>query len=163
MGNAQRLGTLRTGIVAGLSGGIAEILWVTLYAGLTGSDAAVVARGVTTAAGVGALLPAAPATLGVVVHMALAVALGVGLSFAWRALAADRPGPTNLYTFMLAALIAVWALNFLIVLPIVSPAFVHVVPYAVSLTSKLLFGVAAAESVRDEASFSRRCETHSRQ
>jgi hypothetical protein len=34
------------------------------------------------------------------------------------------------------------------ILPIVNPAFVHVVPYAVSLTSKLLFGVAAATTFR---------------
>lgn len=164
MYNVQRLAILRTGIIAGLAGGIAEIAWVTLYAGLTGSDPAVVARGVTTAAGIGALLPMAPATLGIVVHMALAVALGVVLTFTWCALAATRPGSTNLYTFMLAALVGVWAMNFLVVLPIVSPGFVHLVPYAVSLTSKLLFGAAAAAAmVRDEPIFSRWCEMRSRQ
>ena len=57
---------------------------------------------------------------------------------------------------MLAALAGVWAVNFFVVLPIVSPAFVHIVPYAVSLTSKLLFGVAAAEVVRDDAIFAAR-------
>jgi len=58
--------------------------------------------------------------------------------------------------FMLAALAGVWAVNFFVVLPIVSPSFVHIVPYAVSLTSKLLFGVAAVEIVRDEALFAAR-------
>ena len=52
---------------------------------------------------------------------------------------------------MLAALAGVWAINFFVVLPIVSPAFVHMVPYAVSLTSKLLFGVAAAAVLRRQA------------
>ena len=52
---------------------------------------------------------------------------------------------------MLTALAGVWAINFFVVLPIVSPAFVHVVPYAVSLTSKLLFGVAAAAVLRWQA------------
>ncbi len=54
---------------------------------------------------------------------------------------------------MRAGLVGVWAVNFFVVLPIVSPDFVHIVPYAVSLTSKLLFGVAAAEVVRNEVLF----------
>jgi len=45
-------------------------------------------------------------------------------------------------------LAGVCAINFFVVLPIVSPAVVHMVPDAVSLTSKLLFGVAAAEALR---------------
>jgi hypothetical protein len=48
----------------------------------------------------------------------------------------------------LAALAGVWVVNFLVVLPIVSPAFVHVIPYSVSLMSKMLFALAAAEVVR---------------
>jgi hypothetical protein len=87
--------------------------------------------------------------------MVLAVMLGVVLTFGWQALSANR-GLANPYPFMLAALAGVWAVNFFMVLPIVSPAFVHIVPYAVSLTSKLLFGVAAAEIVRDEALFAAR-------
>jgi hypothetical protein len=63
---------------------------------------------------------------------------------------------------MLAALAGVWAVNFFVVLPLVSPAFVHIVPYAVSLTSKLLFGVAAAEIVRDDAIFAARRQISSR-
>jgi len=149
MTNARRLAIIRTGVFAGAAGGLAEIAWVTLYAGVTGLDPAVLARGVTTAAGVTALLPAAPVALGVSVHMALAVMLGVVLALGWQALSANRPG--NPYPFMLAALAGVWAVNFFVVLPLVSPAFMHIVPYAVSLTSKLLFGVAAAAIVRHEA------------
>ena len=64
------------GIIAGAAGGLAEIAWVTLYAGLTGGNPAALARGVTTAAGVNALLPSSPAELGVAVHMLLAVDTG---------------------------------------------------------------------------------------
>jgi hypothetical protein len=155
MTNTHRLAIIRTGIVAGAAGGLAEIAWVTLYAGMTGADPGVLARGVTAAAGVTALLPASAVALGIGMHMALAVTLGVMLTLSWRALAANR-GLANPYPFMLAALAGVWALNFFVVLPVVSPAFVHIVPYAVSLTSKLLFGVAAAEIVRDEALFAAR-------
>src|ERR1700722_20001746 len=84
------LETTRHGIVAGAAGGFAEIAWVTLYAGATGADPATFARGVTTAAGVSKLFPADPVALGVSVHMALAVALGIGLSFGWRALSSHR-------------------------------------------------------------------------
>jgi hypothetical protein len=149
----QRLETLRTGIIAGAAGGLAEIAWVTFYAGATGGDPAALARGVTTAAGVSALLPAAsPVMLGIGVHMTLAAILGVVLTFGWQKLSAKR-GLANPYPFMLVALAAVWATNFFVVLPIVSPAFIHALPYAASLTSKLLFGAAAAEAVRNYRTF----------
>jgi hypothetical protein len=144
------LETIRYGVIAGAAGGLAEIAWVSLYAAVTGGNVAVLARGVTTAAGVGGRLSASPEGLGVAIHMALAVTLGVALAFAWRALSAKRGGSANPYPFMLAALACVWAVNFFVVLPLVSPAFVPMVPYAVSLISKLLFGAAAAEVLRRE-------------
>jgi hypothetical protein len=142
------LETTRRGIVAGAAGGFAEIAWVTLFAEATGADPATVARGVTTAAGVSALFPAEPVALGVTVHMALAVTLGIALSFGWRTLSSHRLGIAGLYPFMLVALIGVWAVNFFMVLPGISPAFIHLVPYPVSLMSKILFGLAAAEVFR---------------
>jgi hypothetical protein len=75
--------------------------------------------------------------------------LGVVLSIAWSKL--RERGLSNPYPFLLAALAGVWATNFFVVLPIVSPAFVHIVPYAVSLTSKLLFGAAMAAVLRWQA------------
>ncbi len=148
MTTTRRLEIFRQGAFAGAAGGLAEVAWVTLYAGITGGDPAVLARGVTTAAGVSALLPASPVILDVAVHMTLAVMLGVALSCAWSVLRDYRPGLNNPLPLMIAALAGVWALNFFVVLPIISPAFVHLVPYAVSLASKLLFGVAAAATLR---------------
>jgi hypothetical protein len=151
MTKVHYLETARLGAIAGAAGGLAEITWITLYATATGGNAAVLARGVTTAAGVTALLPADSVTLGVALHMALAIMLGVVLAFVWRALSTgSRAGSTNPYPLMLSALTSIWAVNFFVVLPIVSPAFIHMVPYAVSLTSKLLFGLAAAEVLRQE-------------
>jgi hypothetical protein len=138
----------RHGIVAGAAGGFAEIAWVTLYAGVTGTDPAVLARGVTTAAGVTALFPAAPVALGVTVHMVLAVTLGIALSFGWRTLSSHRLDTGGLFPFMLVTLVGVWAVNFLVVLPVISPGFIPLVPYSVSLMSKILFGLAAAEAFR---------------
>jgi hypothetical protein len=138
---------LRRGIIAGAAGGLAEMAWVTLYAGATGGNAAVLARGVTSAAGVSALLPAHPVGLGIAVHMILAMILGVALASVWQVLRRGRGGSPNPYPFTLGVLGAVWGINFFVVLPLVSPTFVHLVPYVVSLTSKLLFGIAAAAAL----------------
>ena len=140
----RALETIRQGAIAGAAGGLAEIAWVTLYAAATGANPATLARGVTTAAGVSALFPADPIALGVTVHMGIAMTLGIALAFAWQTLSSGRKQTISPFPFMVAALAAVWAINFFIVLPIVSPAFIQLVPYSVSLISKLLFGLAAA-------------------
>jgi hypothetical protein len=138
----------RHGVVAGVAGGLAEIAWITLYSGATGADPSTLARAVTTAAGVNALFPSAPVALGVTVHMLLAAGLGITLSFGWRALSSHRFDIASLLPFTLAALVGVWAVNFFVLLPGISPAFIHLVPYPVSLVSKILFGLAAAEAFR---------------
>jgi Zn-dependent alcohol dehydrogenase len=138
--------TIRGGLLAGAAGGLAEVLWVTLYAEATGANAAAVARGVTTAAGMTAFTDSVAA--GVVIHMGLALVLGLALAFAWRILSGDRRSAGGAYAFALGTLAAVWAANFFVILPLVSPDFVGLMPYAVSLTSKLLFAAAAAEVLR---------------
>lgn len=143
---------IKRGILAGAAGGFAEIVWVSLYAAITGGNAATLARGVTTAAGVTALLPAAPVTVGIVVHMVLAVLLGIALACLWQALARRSVGIGSLTGVMLAALVAVWAMNFFVILPAISPPFIALIPYPVSLISKLLFGLAAAVTLRRSAS-----------
>jgi hypothetical protein len=144
--SSNRADIVRFGVIAGAAGGLAEMLWVSLYASVSGIDAAVVAHGVTTAVGAQALIPGAPAAVGIAVHMLLALALGIVLASVWQVLPASlRKAHLALGA---AALTAVWALNFFVVLPIVSPDFVHVVPYSVSLVSKLLFGLAAAHVLR---------------
>lgn len=153
MSGTHQLETVRYGIVAGAAGGLAEIAFVTLYAGISGGDPALLARGITSAAGASALLPSAPVMLGILVHMGLAVIVGLLLAFAWRELCEQWPSLRNPYPFALAALAGIWVLNFFLVLPIVSPAFVHLVPYPVSLTSKLLFGIAAAATLQWETAF----------
>jgi hypothetical protein len=79
--------------------------------------------------------------------MMLAVALGIALAFSWTALSERWPTRANAYAVMPVALAAVWAINFLIILPLIDPHFVQIVPYSVSLISKLLFGVAAAAAL----------------
>jgi hypothetical protein len=134
------LGFLKIGVLAGMAGGFAEIAIVALYSAVTGGNAATVAREVATAAG----LDNSSVVDGLVVHMGLAVALGVGLSAVMRVLGRRLHKDGAVFTFMAGALAMIWAINFFVVLPVVSPAFVHLLPYAVTLASKLAFGAAAA-------------------
>jgi hypothetical protein len=144
--------TARVGVLAGAAGGLAEVAWISLYAVASGADAAQVARGVSAAFGAGAL--AASVQLGIIIHMALAIVLGVVLAFGWRSLRSFVG--RNEYVFVLAALSVVWFVNFFITLPLISPAFVDLLPFEVSLTSKLLFGWAAALVLRRSSRASRR-------
>lgn len=138
--------TIVAGAVAGAAGGLAEVAWVGLYAAITGGNAATIAQGVTTAAGVDALIPSASAGAGVGLHMMLSLTLGIALAVAVRRVTSIGPR-----TFSLAALSGIWCVNFFIILPLVSPAFTHLLPYTVSLASKLLFGVAAGQMLAMQA------------
>jgi hypothetical protein len=134
---------LRTGLFIGLAGGLAEIVVVWLYSALTGGDAAMVARQVASAIG----LEGAPAMAGVAVHMGLAVALGVALSVALQIVVEGPARDRAIFSFMVGSLALVWVINYFVVLPAVSPSFVHLLPYALTLASKLAFGFAAAATL----------------
>jgi hypothetical protein len=141
--------TAKIGVLAGAAGGLAEVAWISLYAVTGGVDAAQVARGVSAAFGAGAM--AASAQAGIVIHMALAVLLGLALAFVWEILHhrfTQAFVALNEYVFFLAALTAVWFVNFFVALPLISPDFVGLLPYAISLISKLAFGLAAAATLR---------------
>lgn len=139
MGNARS--ALTFGLLAGFAGGLAEILWITAYSAGAGADAARVARGVAEAVGAAGRYAAVP--LGVAVHMALAGLLGILVVTAARRLPIRFRRWHWEFAVIVGALAAVWAFNFLVLLPVISPAFVTAVPLIVSFTSKLLFGVSA--------------------
>jgi hypothetical protein len=80
--------------------------------------------------------------------MLLAVGLGVAVAAAFSAPLLRRIGGWPRSTLVVATLGIVWAVNFLVVLPVLEPAFLTLLPLAVTLASKLLFGVAAAATLR---------------
>jgi len=84
-----------------------------------------------------------PVAAGIAIHMGIAAALGLAVTAALKPLRAHL-GAVAFHGTVIAVLAAAWAINFLFVLPVVNPAFVAIVPFAVSFTSKLMFGVAAA-------------------
>jgi hypothetical protein len=128
---------LGRGISVGLAGGLSEVAVISLYGAASGKSATAVAAGIATAAH----LFAGSATAGLAIHMGLAVLLGIGLVVAARlsGLSLSRP-----LVGLTIALGTIWAVNFLLVLPVLSPTFVLLMPPAVTLLSKLMFGVAAA-------------------
>jgi hypothetical protein len=149
-GRRDMVRVIERGVLAGAAGGLAEIMWVSIYSTVSGGDAASVAAGVTTASGLTALFPSAPFATGIAIHMMLAVLLGIALACLWQG-AAGRFSVRSRFAGVVALLAAIWAINFFVILPAMSPDFIHMVPYAVSLVSKLLFGLAAAETLRRSA------------
>src|SRR4051794_24292022 len=135
----ETIGRLLTiGVLAGLAGGAAEVAWIALYSAATATDAAAVARGVTETIGIGTVPPIAG---GLTIHIAIAAILGMAIA---TAVAPMRLQGARLYGALIWTLAAVWAVNFMIVLPLLNPAFVDIVPLGASFISKLLFGIAAA-------------------
>lgn len=139
---------VRVGAFAGLAGGSAEIVWVTLYGSATGTPTAPLAHGVTQA-----LIPSLAASpwsagLGVLLHFVLAIALGVALATVLWFVARRLHFGHREFLIATLTLAAVWAINFFLALPQLEPAFVHLLPYGVTLLSKLLFGWSAAAVMR---------------
>lgn len=136
--------TISTGIAAGLAGGAAEVAWIALYASLSGADAAAVASGVTITLFPALAANSATVSLGIALHMGIAVLLGAVIAVALRTGIPRIAGTIVEPLAVIGLLVAIWAMNFLVVLPVVSPEFVELVPLGVALTSKVLFGTAAA-------------------
>jgi hypothetical protein len=142
------LRTLSIGAVGGLAGGVAEVGWIAFYGITTGTPTEPLARGIVESV-IPQLATASWAVgLGILIHMGLAVAIGVGLALFLR-LALRRAGAGSFeFGLVMLALAAVWGVNFLVALPRLNPAFTHLLPYSVTLLSKLLFGLSAAAVFR---------------
>jgi hypothetical protein len=140
----NRIGICPTGAIAGLAGGAIEIGWIALYQGLAGREDLAVARGVTQS-----LIPqlgstSAAALLGVVIHMTLAILLGIVIALFIRMFVPRIVGSAWEAVVVVGMLVGVWAMNFLVILPAINPDFVALVPFGASFVSKVLFGFAAA-------------------
>jgi hypothetical protein len=133
-----------TGVLAGIAGGIAEVAWILLYGRVFGVDAAVVADGVTWSLFPGYSGSPLAVPLGIAIHMGLAIVLGMAIAIMLARFWPRLSGTAFEAIVVVGLLVAIWAMNFFLVLPILNPSFVELVPNGASLTSKVLFGVAAA-------------------
>jgi hypothetical protein len=138
-------------LVAGLAGGLAEILWVSAYAALSPTDGADIAREVTVSVfGIAASGAWAP-MLGVVIHMLLAVVVAAAfVAVLWRPIF-TRFGNRGVIAASLVTLAGIWLMNFFVVLPAINPVFVALMPLSVTFASKLLFGFAMGMTLTMEA------------
>jgi len=131
-------------LLAGLAGGLAEIIWVSLYSATSTVSAAEIARQVTVTVlpslGGGTLAP----LLGIAIHLLLSVCLAAGFAVVLLRPVLRRFGTAGVFISAPLTLALIWAVNFFILLPLLNPVFPHLMPYTVTLASKLLFGMAMA-------------------
>jgi hypothetical protein len=129
---------------AGLGGGLAEIVWVAFYSSATSTSGTEVARQITaTVLSSVAGEPWAPLA-GIGIHLALSLALGLAFVAVLLTVFSRRPTPGGVWLLALATVLAVWALNFLVVLPALGSGLARLMPLGATLLSKTLFGVAMA-------------------
>ena len=138
MQNYRLRSLLPFALLGGIAGGLAEVIWVMLYASLTSLDASVVAHAIATTFISTPLDDRLLVMLGIVIHFALSIGLAAAFTYAM----ADWLSRETLIAAAVAALATVWTVNFLVLLPVANPSFVSLLPASVSLTSKLLFGLA---------------------
>ena len=133
-----------TGVIllAGLCGGMAEIMWVAIYSAMTPTSGMEVARQISASVFPAMADASAAAPVGIAVHLLLSLVLaGVFTVAVWLPYSRKlKLAPALLVA--VAALSGVWAINFFVVLPILNPAFVVLMPYAATFFSKILFGIA---------------------
>jgi len=134
---------IRTASLAGLAGGAAEVVWIALYSMIAGGSSAQVATGITKTFDPELASGALGVPMGVAIHFGLAIGLGLAVTILIRNTLPNLAGKMSEFALVVAILAVVWAVNFLVILPMVNPSFIYAVPLAVSFTSKLLFGIGA--------------------
>jgi len=131
----------KTILLAGAAGGTVEVVWVWLFCTVAPLQSSLVAEEIARSffpqmAGISAV------TAGVVIHYILALLIaGVAAMTLFRMLG-RKSKLRNVVAASVVALVAIWATNFFVVLPVLNPVFVTLMPYAVTLTSKIGFGIA---------------------
>lgn len=131
---------VKIAVLAGAAGGMAEVAWILAATRALGADGWSVARAVGATLAPDLANSSFMPWMGLVIHFLLSFALAALFVQAFG----RRLRPAMLFVAALASLAAVWAVNFLVVLPVIDPGFAALLPHPVTLVSKLLFGVAMA-------------------
>lgn len=130
-------------LVAGLLGGLAEVLWVSLYTFSTHAHLTDIGRGITATVYPAAAELALAPFLGLAVHMGLSILLALGFgTLLWPMIERHcNRHKTAIIVASMVALAVTWKVNFFLLLPMWNPEFVTLLPLSVTLVSKLLFGL----------------------
>ncbi len=127
-------------IIAGIAGGMMEVLWVSLYSLFSSVSVAEIARQVTAS-----LFPfvtelsVAP-LLGLGIHLLLSLVLALLFVSIVLKPVFTRYGTPGIMISSVITLALVWKVNFFIILPVLNPSFISLMPLIVTFISKLLFG-----------------------
>ena len=136
----RRFNTTRTIVLAGIAGGTVEVIWVLLYCIGSPLQASLVAEEVARSF-LPQMVGLTAVFTGLLIHYVLALLIAAVAVFAYlRTFAGDIDEPA-MFATSIAALVAIWAANFFVVLPVVNPDFVTLMPYTVTLISKIGFGI----------------------
>jgi len=131
-------------MLAGLAGGFAEVLWVSLYSMMFHTGGTEISRQITATVIPPLAQYAIAPSLGIIIHLILSVLLASGFYLLVANSLVRYFGQPGLVLGSGTVLAAVWLVNFFIILPIINPYFLGMLPLAVTLISKLLFGMAMA-------------------
>lgn len=135
---------LKGGVVGGLAGGLAEIVFMGAYCLASGKSGASILSLITfTFSDRGFAFGPLGASAGVLIHFALSVLIGVLFSIAMFLIDnnTDKESATRTVVSGAILLTGIWAFNFFILLPNINPEFVALVPAKVAFFSKFLFGL----------------------
>ena len=135
---------LMAALLAGLCGGLAEIGWIVAYSSASSTSAADVARGIAATVFSAATDASWTPWAGAAIHLALSLALGLAFALLLWSLSSGRPGKERIWVSAVSALIAVWAVNFFLILPALNSDLISLMPHGATLLSKALFGAAMA-------------------
>lgn len=137
----KKMGSTGTVFLAGIAGGTVEVVWVMLFCLMSPLQSSLVAEEIARSflpqiAGFPALVT------GLIIHYALAVLIASMVVMTLLRLLGDRLDMRSVLAVSGVALAAIWLTNFFVILPVVNPDFVTLMPYTVTLVSKLGFGIA---------------------
>ncbi len=137
----MRHNQLRWFLLAGLCGGMAEVLWIGVYSFFSGTSLNTIGAAISaTFWPTSANMVYAP-LLGLVIHLGLSLLLALLLgNLLWR-MFAPRRANIGIVAVAMVMLALVWKINFYLVLPVWNPGFIGLLPLSVTLISKLLFGL----------------------
>lgn len=145
-------------LLAGFTGGMAEVIWVSLYAAMSPLQGSDIAREITVSTFGGPVAGVLAPGLGILIHFILSITIALAFVSVFWAPLMRRFGQAGVLCGAMTVLAAIWTLNFFVLLPAINPAFVALMPLSVTLTSKLLFGaslgtvLAVASNLRSPAS-----------
>ncbi len=135
---------LRAGALVGFAGGAVEVIFMAAYCALTDTQAGKSGMEILRCVAYTFFDGGAQLWLsGLVIHLVLSVI--IGLVFGLVVYSAQQHGIQARYPVISASgvvmLIAIWAFNFFVLLPVINPEFIVLVPLDAAFFSKLSFGL----------------------